>query len=438
MPGALTVLLATDVFPPRCGGSGWSTYHLARALRARGHRVVVARPRGGLASPRVAEYDGLPVHEVGLREVRAPLLRGLSKQEWFWPRFARFLADLARREGADLIHGQHLLSIPAAVAAGRAAGVPTVATVRDYWPTCPIGTRQRRCPDQAHCSPACQVCCLARGRRALRPLVRAALPYVRANLARRQRALLKADRVIAVSNYVAGVLHAGIPGLDPVVVPNFVDAATLAAGARSAAADGADGGAAPTRGDRTVLYAGKLDAHKGADLLPAAVAAAAGARLVVAGDGPLAPRIARECAARGVAVELLGERPNAEVLALMRGAAVFLFPARWEEPLSRTLLEAGAAGLPVVALATGGTPDIVVDGETGVLVAAPEALGPALASLLADPARRAALGAAARERVAAHFAEDAVVPRVEALYREVAEGRGARGEGRLHGQALLQ
>ena len=58
----LTVLLATDVFPPRCGGSGWSTYHLGRALRAGGHRVVVARPRGGLRGSRLGEYDGLPVH----------------------------------------------------------------------------------------------------------------------------------------------------------------------------------------------------------------------------------------------------------------------------------------------------------------------------------------------------------------------------------------
>ena len=65
MPDRLTILLATDVFPPRCGGSGWSTYHLARALRARGHRPIVARPREGLRGSRLAEYDGLPVHVLG-------------------------------------------------------------------------------------------------------------------------------------------------------------------------------------------------------------------------------------------------------------------------------------------------------------------------------------------------------------------------------------
>jgi glycosyltransferase involved in cell wall biosynthesis len=175
---------------------------------------------------------------------------------------------------------------------------------------------------------------------------------------------------------------------------------------------------------------GKLEPHKGADLLPAAAAAAPGARLVVAGDGPLAARVARECAARGVAVSLRGERPHDEVLSLMRAADVLLFPARWEEPLSRTLLEAGSLGLPAVALATGGNADIIADGETGLLVARPAELGPALAALLADPARRARLGAAARTHVAAHFAEEVVVPRVEALYREV---RATKDEGRTMG-----
>ena len=125
------------------------------------------------------------------------------------------------RRASDLIHGQHLISIPAAVAAGAVTGLPTVATVRDYWPTCPIGTRLPRCPELAHCSTACQVCCLARGQAPLRPLVRAALPYVAANLRRRQRALLAADRTIAVSSYVARGAARGIPGLEPVVMPEF-------------------------------------------------------------------------------------------------------------------------------------------------------------------------------------------------------------------------
>lgn len=408
MPDTLTIILATDVFPPRCGGSGWSTYHLGAALRARGHRIIVARPRDGLTGTRLVAYDDLPVHEVGISALglNLPLVRGVGRQERFWPRFARFLADLARRENADIIHGQHLLSIPAAVAAGRRVGVATVATVRDYWPICPIGTRLQRCPEHAHCSTACQVCCLARGQVALKPLVRIALPYVRANLRRRQQALLRADRTIAVSRYVADVLRAGIPGLEPTVLPNFLRNAEVST-------------SQVPRDDDLVLYVGKLEEHKGADLIPAAMAAVPQARLVVAGDGPLSAEVRDECARRGVRVEFLGERPNSEVLELMRRAAVLLFPARWEEPLTRTLLEAGSMGLPAVALATGGNPDIIQDGVTGLLAHDSAGLGPALATLLADPARRASMSAAARAHIAANFTEDVVVPRVEQLYREI-------------------
>ena len=409
MPDELTIILATDVFPPRCGGSGWSTYHLAAALRARGHRVIVARPRDGQADTRLVEYDDLPVYEVGIGTfgLNLPLVRGIVRQERFWPRFARFLAELARRENAQIIHGQHLLSIPAAVAAGRAVDVATVATVRDYWPTCPIGTRLRRCPEHAHCSTACQICCLSRGQPLLSPIVRVTLPYVRANLRRRQQALLRADRTIAVSRYVADLLRAGIPGLNPVVLPNFLRNVEVSAAQ-----------AAVAREDDLVLYVGKLEEHKGADLLPAALAAVPQARLVIAGEGPLEGAIRADCARRGVRAEFLGQRPNGEVLELMRHATALLFPARWEEPLTRTLLEAGSMGLPAVALATGGTPDIIRDGETGLLAADPADLGPALATLLADPARRARMGTAARAQIAAHFTEDVVVPQVERLYQD--------------------
>ena len=140
---------------------------------------------------------------------------------------------------------------------------------------------------------------------------------------------------------------------------------------------------------------------------------------MVAGDGPLSSEVRAECARRDVCADFLGERPNGEVLELMRRAAVLLFPARWEEPLARTLLEAGSMGLPAVALAVGGNPDIIQDVVTGVLADDPAALGPALAALLADPTRRASMGIAARAHIAANFTEDVVVPRVEQLYREV-------------------
>jgi glycosyltransferase involved in cell wall biosynthesis len=136
----MRLLLATDVFPPRCGGSGWSTYALARTLRARGHAVAIVR---AALDPRRAapyDYDGFRVEQVAVAVPGVPVLRNVAKNEVFWALGGRALAAAARRHRADLIHGQHVMTIPAAVRAGRALGLPVVATVRDYWATCPIST----------------------------------------------------------------------------------------------------------------------------------------------------------------------------------------------------------------------------------------------------------------------------------------------------------
>ena len=153
-----------------------------------------------------------------------------------------------------------------------------------------------------------------------------------------------------------------------------------------------------------VLYAGRLSEEKGVLEL---VAAAGDLNLVVAGDGPLRRRVPQ---ARGFL-------PNDELQHLYARAAVVACPSR-REGFGVACLEAMAHGRPVVASAVGGLKDLVVDGETGLLVPPrdPQALRAALERLLADRDLRRRLGAAGRERARERFSWDAVTDATIAAY----------------------
>jgi len=108
------------------------------------------------------------------------------------------------------------------------------------------------------------------------------------------------------------------------------------------------------------------------------------------------------------------------VIQLLSHATVFACPSLYE-PLGIVNLEAMACGTAVVASAVGGIPEVVSDGETGLLVPPddPGALAGALGALIADPARAAALGRAGRERAVAEFGWQAVAAQTAALYAEL-------------------
>jgi glycosyltransferase involved in cell wall biosynthesis len=155
-----------------------------------------------------------------------------------------------------------------------------------------------------------------------------------------------------------------------------------------------------------VLYAGRLSAEKGVLEL---VEAADGLNLVIAGDGPLRARVP---GAQGFV-------PHDELQRLYARAAVVACPSR-REGFGVACLEAMAHGRPVVATAVGGLLDLVVDGETGLVVPPrdPGALRSALERLLADRELRRRLGAAGRERALERFSWESVTDATLAAYAE--------------------
>jgi glycosyltransferase involved in cell wall biosynthesis len=189
--------------------------------------------------------------------------------------------------------------------------------------------------------------------------------------------------------------------------------------------------------DRPVIgTVGRLEPRKGTTTLLAAFAAlrAQGrhdAALVVVGDGPLRAELDLEAGRLGIAphVQLLGDR--ADVGAVLSALDVFVLPSR-TEGMSNALLEGMAMALPVVATAVGGTPEVIADGQSGLLVPAdePVAMAGAMGHLLDDPALAARLGAAARQTVEARYGARSMVRRLEAVYAAVANSGGMATGGR--------
>ena len=95
----MNILITTDSFPPNCGGSGWSTYELARGLRARGHRLTILQPIPGQAANGEREYDGFRVREIAAMAPNVPYLRNYFKNEWLTRTLTPRLADLIPRRG---------------------------------------------------------------------------------------------------------------------------------------------------------------------------------------------------------------------------------------------------------------------------------------------------------------------------------------------------
>ncbi len=425
----MRVLLTTDVFPPICGGSGWSTYELARGLRARGHEITIVRPRFGAAGEgERGSYDGFRPLEFRAWAPGVPFVRNYCKNEWLEGRLARYLCAVIRERRIEIVHAQHRLSGPPSVAAARAEGVPVACTVRDYWPLC-YWSDLLLDPDRGDVCPACTPgrmtrCVRPRGG-ALWPMAVPLVPYMRANLRRKQDALAHADAVVAISSAIADDLRARVPALQHdrrvrarglsrdvvTVIPNPVDVRAVQAEA--------DRQTRPL--DRPyALYAGKLEINKGVSkLVPAMAAAGDSVPLVVAGDGAERSRLEEAARAAGRDVRCIGWLPRPALLGWMRHAALLVFPSHWREPFGRVLVEAGAVGCPAAALETGGVGDIVIDDETGLLARDDEEFRRHVARLWGDAALRARLGAAARRRVEQTFDTPVVVDQVEALYERL-------------------
>jgi phosphatidylinositol alpha-mannosyltransferase len=344
------------------GGVQTHVRELGARLRARGHEVLGLSPvRSGSPEPWVRGI-GRPV-DLTYNRSNVPI----DPRPWSVRAVTRELAAF----GPDVVHVHEPFAPSTGLWALLAARAPLVATFHS-------GAESARLYD------------------ALAPVLR--------RLARRLAVR------IAVSEAAARVARRRLGGTYE-VIPNGIDTE------RFARAEPADLGPG-----RKLLFVGRLDARKGFRLAVAAFARLAperpDLRLVVVGEGPERAALDAFPPELRERVVLLGALPNRDLPPIHAACDAFVAPNVGGESFGIVLVEAMAAGLPVVASAIPGFDEVVRDGVDGVLVPPGDvgALTRTLARVLDDPPLAERLGRAGRERARA-FSWEAVLPRLEAAYR---------------------
>jgi alpha-maltose-1-phosphate synthase len=393
-PSALRVDLLTKEYPPEVyGGAGVHIEYLAHELRT-------------FADVRVHCFGAIRLEPGVTAYGEAPDLLAVN------PALATFGVDLAMVadcRGSAVVHSHTWYANLAGHLAKLLYGIPHVLTAHSLEPLRPWKAEQ-----------------LGGG-------------YRLSSWAERT-AYESADAIIAVSAGMAADVRKAYPAVDPVrihVVHNGIDTNQYTPDRNTdiLARHGID----PDR--PTVVFVGRITRQKGLPyLLRAASAFPADTQLVLLAGAPDTKEIGIEVedlmatlrATRSGVVWIPGMLPKPEVIQIMTASTVFVCPSIYE-PMGIVNLEAMACETAVVATATGGIPEVVADGETGLLVAIDQVedgsgrprdperfvadLAAAINTLLVDPARATTMGRAGRQRAITHFSWTAAAEKTMEIYR---------------------
>jgi glycosyltransferase involved in cell wall biosynthesis len=377
------ILIVTGIFPPDIGGPATYVPQIAEGLAQRGHAVTV-----------VTLSDRLD-HEDGGYPFRVIRLPRRAFRPWRMGRTVLVLLRLGRRADVLFVNGLALESVLANFVLRKPLVMKVVgdlawerATGRG-WTADDFETFQRR-------------------RYGLRIELLKAL---------RSWWTRRADRVIVPSRYLARwVVGWGVPAEKIVVIYNAVEPV-----------DGVEPLPVLLRTPVKAVTVGRLVPWKQVNGLLEALTEVPELGLVVVGDGPERPRLERRARELGVSdrVYFAGQRSKKEALGLMAACDLFVLNSAYEG-LPHVVLEAMALGLPVVATAAGGTPEVVRDGETGLLVPLNGELTGTLKRVVNDYHLRQVLSQRARHWVCQNLSAEQMVKQTETVLLDTMRKRDNR------------
>jgi glycosyltransferase involved in cell wall biosynthesis len=369
------------------GGEERSVSELTNLLRSRGHVVdLLERSSQPLRGARGRGRAGT-----------AMLRGGLAPDA---------VAEAIERSGAELVHAHniHPLLGPRALAGARAAGARVVMHLHNYRLFCAIGIAYR---DGGLCTRCHKRNTLPGVRLRCRGSLSEAAVYGAALSLHQPAVLNRVDRFIVPSRAAARRLEQfGLTSRPLEVMTNFLSHDAFA---DATAADRGEYG----------LLAGRLVGEKGIEV---AIEAAARARvpLAIAGSGPDSDRLGRLARELDAPVRFLGRLSPNEMKAARRGAAFALAPSLWDEPCPYSVIEAMAAGLPVLASNAGGLPELVGGGT--LPPGAVEEWSAAMDALWTDPALRRQRGADVLEHARELFGPERAYDRLMRIYELAMQG----------------
>jgi glycosyltransferase involved in cell wall biosynthesis len=405
------LLVANKFWYPK-GGAETYLFELLEELPARGYTAIPFGMRHRLNAPR--PHDDLFVDEVDYSR-REGLLPDLRKA---WRilhsvQAHRNIVALIERTRPDLAHLHniyHQIS-PSILPALKDAGVPVVMTLHDLKLACPNYTMRTQ-------GEICERCLPHRYHEAVRhrcvrgSRLASALCALEAYWHHHRGTYLRnVDAFVVPSDfYRRKMVQAGVAAEKVVWIPSFThveryDPAYL--------------------GSDYCLYLGRLSAEKGLLTLVEAMRGLDGGKLVVVGDGPLRTRLEETVRTSKLAhVDILGPRWGAELIELLRGARFTVIPSEWYENCPRSCIESFACGKPVIASRVGGLPEMVVDGETGLLFEpfSVDDLRNKLARLFAAEDLVVAMGRRARAKAEREYCVEAHLRKLLPVYEAVRDG----------------